>query len=40
MVKYVNVRSKSRTELIDVTEMVQEVVKETGVTTLDYTKGQ
>jgi secondary thiamine-phosphate synthase enzyme len=31
MVKYVNVRSKSRMELIDVTEMVQEDVKETGV---------
>jgi secondary thiamine-phosphate synthase enzyme len=31
MVKYVNVRSKSRIELIDVTEMVQEVIKETGV---------
>ena len=31
MVKYLNVRSKSRTELIDVTEMVQEVIKEAGV---------
>jgi secondary thiamine-phosphate synthase enzyme len=31
MVKYVNVRSKSRIELIDVTEMVQQVIKETGV---------
>ena len=31
MVKYINVRSKSRNEFIDITEMVQEVVKEEGV---------
>ncbi len=31
MVKYINVRSKSRVEFIDVTGMVQEVVKEAGV---------
>jgi secondary thiamine-phosphate synthase enzyme len=28
MVKYINVRSKSRNEFIDITEMVQEVIKE------------
>jgi len=28
MVKYINVRSKSRIEFIDITEMVQEVIKE------------
>ncbi|MEW6067830.1 MAG: secondary thiamine-phosphate synthase enzyme YjbQ [Nitrospirota bacterium] len=28
MVKYINVRSKSRTEFIDITEMVQEIIKE------------
>jgi secondary thiamine-phosphate synthase enzyme len=31
MVKYINVRSKSRNEFIDITEMVQEVIKEEGV---------
>jgi len=31
MVRYVNVKSKSRVEFIDVTGMVQETVKETGV---------
>ncbi len=30
MVKYINVRSKSRIEFIDVTGMVQDVVKEAG----------
>jgi secondary thiamine-phosphate synthase enzyme len=32
MVRYINVRSKSRIEFIDITELVQEVVKEAGVT--------
>jgi secondary thiamine-phosphate synthase enzyme len=32
MVKYINIRSKSRTEFIDITEMVQDVVKDTGTT--------
>jgi secondary thiamine-phosphate synthase enzyme len=31
MVKYINVRSKSRIEFIDITEIVQEVIKETGI---------
>jgi secondary thiamine-phosphate synthase enzyme len=31
MVRYINVKSKSRTEFIDVTGMVQETVKEAGV---------
>ena len=31
MVKYINVKSKSRTEFIDITEMVQEAVKEAKV---------
>jgi len=31
MVKYINVKSKSRTEFIDITEMVQDVVKEANV---------
>lgn len=31
MVKYINVRSKSRIEFIDITEMVQEVIKAEGV---------
>lgn len=31
MIRYINVKSKSRIEFIDITEMVQEVVKETGV---------
>jgi len=32
MVRYINVRSKSRNEFIDITEMVQDVVKEAGIT--------
>jgi secondary thiamine-phosphate synthase enzyme len=32
MVRYINVRSKSRNEFIDITEMLQEVVKEAGIT--------
>jgi secondary thiamine-phosphate synthase enzyme len=31
MVKYINVRSKSRIEFIDITEIVQEVIKETAI---------
>lgn len=31
MVRYINVKSKSRTEFIDITEMVQDVVKESNV---------
>jgi secondary thiamine-phosphate synthase enzyme len=31
MVKYINIKSKSRTEFIDITEMVQNVVKEANV---------
>jgi secondary thiamine-phosphate synthase enzyme len=31
MVRYINVRSRSRTEFIDITGMVQDVVKEAGV---------
>ena len=31
MVRYINVKSKARTEFIDITEKVQEVLKETGV---------
>jgi secondary thiamine-phosphate synthase enzyme len=31
MVRYINVRSKSRIEFIDITEMVQEVIKGAGV---------
>ena len=31
MVKYINVRSKSRIEFIDITEMVQDVVKDAGI---------
>jgi len=31
MVRYINVRSKSRIEFIDITGMVQDVVKEVGV---------
>jgi secondary thiamine-phosphate synthase enzyme len=31
MVKYINVKSKSRIEFIDITDMVQDVVKESGV---------
>ncbi len=32
MVRYINVRSKSRNEFIDITEMVHEVIKEAGIT--------
>jgi secondary thiamine-phosphate synthase enzyme len=32
MVKYINVRSKTRIEFIDITGMVQEAVKEAGIT--------
>jgi len=31
MVKYINVRSKTRIEFIDITEMVQDVVKDAGI---------
>ncbi|GAB4483390.1 MAG: secondary thiamine-phosphate synthase enzyme YjbQ [Thermodesulfovibrionales bacterium] len=31
MVRYINVKSRSRTEFIDITEKIQEVVKEAGV---------
>ncbi len=31
MVKYINVRSKSRIEFIDITEMVHDVVKDAGI---------
>ncbi len=31
MVRYINVKSRSRTEFIDITEKVQEVIKEAGV---------
>jgi secondary thiamine-phosphate synthase enzyme len=31
MVKYINVKSKSRIEFIDITEQVQDVVKESGI---------
>ena len=31
MVRYINVKSKARTEFIDITEKVQEVLKETGI---------
>ena len=31
MVKYINVRSKTRIEFIDITEMVQDVIKDAGV---------
>ncbi|TAN42470.1 MAG: YjbQ family protein [Nitrospirae bacterium] len=31
MIKYINVKSRTRTEFIDITEKIQEVVKETGV---------
>jgi secondary thiamine-phosphate synthase enzyme len=31
MVRYINVRSRSRTEFIDITEMVQDVVKEAAI---------
>ncbi|NWF97895.1 MAG: YjbQ family protein [Nitrospirae bacterium] len=32
MIKYINLKSKTRIELIDITEMIQEVIKEAGVT--------
>ncbi len=32
MVKYINIRSKSRTEFIDITEMIQDVIKDAGIT--------
>ena len=32
MVRYINVRSKSRIELIDITDMVQDLVKREGIT--------
>ncbi len=31
MVRYINVKSKSRTEFVDITEMVQNVVKEANI---------
>ena len=31
MVKYINVKSKARIEFIDITDMVQEVVKDAGI---------
>ena len=31
MVRYINVKSKARTEFIDITDKVQEVLKETGI---------
>ncbi len=31
MVRYINVKSRTRTEYIDITEKVQEVLKETGI---------
>jgi secondary thiamine-phosphate synthase enzyme len=31
VVRYINVRSRERTEFIDITEKIQEVLKETGV---------
>jgi secondary thiamine-phosphate synthase enzyme len=33
MVRYINVRSKTRNEFIDITEMVQDVIKEAGIKT-------
>ena len=32
MVQYINVKSKSRTEFIDITEMIQDVIKDEGIT--------
>jgi len=32
MVRYINIKSKARVEFIDITEMVQDVVKEAGAT--------
>ncbi len=31
MVRYINVKSRARTEFIDITEQIQEVLKETGI---------
>lgn len=31
MVRYINVKTKSRNEFVDITEMVQDVIKDTGV---------
>ncbi len=31
MVRYINVKSRTRTEFIDITEKIQEVLKETGI---------
>jgi len=31
MVRYINVRSKSRIEFIDITEMLQDVIKDAGI---------
>lgn len=31
MVRYINVKSRARTEFIDITEKIQEVLKETGI---------
>ena len=31
MIKYINIKSRTRTEFIDITEKVQEVLKETGI---------
>jgi secondary thiamine-phosphate synthase enzyme len=31
VIKYINVKSRTRTEFIDITEKVQEVLKETGI---------
>ncbi len=33
MIRYINVKSRTRTEFIDITEKVQEIVKETGIVT-------
>jgi secondary thiamine-phosphate synthase enzyme len=31
MIRYINVKSRSRTEFIDITDKIQEVLKETGI---------
>ncbi len=31
MIKYINVKSKTRNEFIDITEIVQEIIKEAGI---------
>lgn len=33
MVRYINVKSRARTEFVDITDKVQEVLKETGIAT-------